>query len=649
MKHNKKRKYKMGGKMKYAIGGTALNQKSPNEIVQNFQLMSQQAKAESMLGPVQDLRAAAGVASQIGSSLTSQGMQSISPDAGGITGFLKNNHGLIEDIQNIGFGASFGGGGTVPQNVYSTDPVKKGVKKEVKKKDLGNPFPKKSIKYRALNKFVKIGETRKATVQEFEALKKVMNNDARFNKYIEEQEMFSMGGSTGSTNIEAEGEEVFETPDGMVAEIMGPSHENGGVDMNLPEGTDIYSKRVKGPDGKTMAERKKKREKTINSLEKLMDNNPTDKFLKKTLKTITENNEYVDTQDVNTMNLFRTLEEAVQKFQTGGTVGPIFGRGMKKKFQPYLNQYSQFDPNFDINNIDSRKQLQSNLGLVDDGVFGKNTLKALSGFDFKPRQQARTLENRPQRAFTASNLEAGGFDTMNEIPGLANTPFAGGGDEGGSGILGDIFNGIKGSGVTLGDAVGLFGRNQAANQGVDLVNRQRAGDTPNINAFKNFGQDALEAIEQSKGYIGQQQDAALRDIDNSRASSVRRNRASARSVGTQRALDLASSRQADRGVTDVYNNFSQQMMAILNQQAGFENQQDLRVMQGEQNRDLADRQDRDNYFTQLSKAQADQATGRQHIGKDLNQIKGRNVGMNLINQLSKYGLKFDSKGNLIKN
>lgn len=558
----------MGGKMKYAIGGTALNQKSPNEIVQNFQLMSQQAKAESMLGPVQDLRTAAGVASQLGSSLTSQGMQSISPDAGGTTGFLKNNYGLIEDIQNIGYGASFANGGTVPE-----------------------------------------------------------------------------------TMVEAEGKEVIETPDGMVAEIMGPSHEQGGVDMNLPEGTDIYSKRVKGPDGKTMAERKKKREKTINSLEKLMGDNPTDKFIKKSLNTVKENNEYVDTQDVNTMNLFRTLEEAVQKFQTGGTVGPIFGRGMKKKFQPYLDQYSQFDPNFDINNADSRKMLQRNLGLADDGVFGKNTLKALSGFDFQPRQQARTLGDRPQRASVASSLEAGGFDTMNEIPGLANTPFSGEG-QGGSGfkdILGGIFGDITGGNVTLGDAIGLFGRNQAANQGVDLVNRQRAGDTPNINAFKDFGQDALKTIEQSKGYIGQQQDAALRDADNARANAVRRGRASARSVGTQRALDLAASRQADRSTNEIYNNYAQQMMQILNQQAGLENQQDLRVMQGEQGRDLADRQDRDNYFTQLSRALADQATGRQHIGKDINQIKGRNVGMNLINQLSKYGLKLDNKGNIINN
>lgn len=470
MKHNKKKMYKGGGKHLYAIGGTAYNQMSPNEIVQNLQLMSQQAKAESMLGPVQELKAAAGILSSIGSSLTSQGMQGISPDTGGVTGFLKNNQSLVGDIQNLGYGASFANGGT------------------------------------------------------------------------------AMGAM-----INAEGEEVIETPDGMVAEIMGPAHEQGGVDMSVPNGTDIYSKRVKGPDGMTMAKRKKSRERTIARIEKLLKDSPNDKLLKKTLNKVKENNDYIDSQDVNTMNLFKALDDAVAKFQTGGT------------------------------------------------------------------------------AYNAAT-EAGSSLVAGEQ----------------GGILDELFGGLQGSGIGLGDAIGLFGRFKSGQQGLDIVNKQRAGDTPNINPFKDFGKDALKAIEESKGYIEGQRDSALRDIDDARASQVIRNRASARSVGTQRALDLAASRQADKGVTDIYNTFSQQMMNILAQQAGLENQQDLRVMTGEQQRDLADRQDRDAYYTQLSQALADQATAQQYLGRDLNQIKSRNTGMNLINQLSKYGLKLDNQGNIIK-
>lgn len=641
MKKNKmKRIYKMGGtKKKYALGGTAINMQTPAEILQNFQLNSQQAKAESMLGPSQDLRNIAGITGALGSNLTSKGLSSISPDVGGVTGFLKNNEGLLQDIQNLGLSNSFANGGTVNSE---TDPKKKGKENIQKtKEEYGlkiNPFPKKSHKYRALQDFRKIGDTRQALPFEVEALLKIIGNDPRFNA---DEVLFANGGSVGNTPIEAEGKEVIETPDGMVAEIVGPSHEQGGVNMNLPEGTDIYSKRLKGPDGKSMAERKKKRERSIKSLEKLLENNPTDKILKKTLKTVKENNEFVDKQDVNTMNLFKSLEEAVQKYQVGGTVGPIFGRGLKSKFEPLLEQYQQFDPSFDINNIDSRKLLQRNLGLTDDGIFGKKTLSGLSNFDFSRRPQATT----------ASSISPNEFDALNETPSLA-TPGIVAENNQGSGIediLNNIFGEIKGSGVTPGDVVGIAGRLQSANQGVDLVNQQRAGDTPNINPFKDFGTDALKTIEQSKGFLATQRDLSLKGADESRADLVRRGRSSARSVGTQRALDLAASRQADKAFTDIQGNFAQQFLGILETEAGLENTRDLRRAQGEQARDLADRQDRDNYFTQLSKALNQKALGTQYLGRDLNQITSRNVSNNLINQLSKYGLKLDNQGNLITN
>ncbi|MDV7394826.1 hypothetical protein RZS08_25805, partial [Arthrospira platensis SPKY1] len=60
--------------------------------------------------------------------------------------------------------------------------------------------------------------------------------------------------------IEVEGEEVVETPQGQVQQIEGPSHDEGGVPMEVPQGTQVFADRVKGADGRTMAERKKRRE-----------------------------------------------------------------------------------------------------------------------------------------------------------------------------------------------------------------------------------------------------------------------------------------------------------------------------------------------------------------------------------------------------
>ena len=83
--------------------------------------------------------------------------------------------------------------------------------------------------------------------------------------------------------VEVEGEEMYEMPNGQTGEFSGPKHENGGIPIALPEGTKIYSDRLK-VNGKTMAQRKDKREANINKLEKLLTKNPNDKFIKEALK-----------------------------------------------------------------------------------------------------------------------------------------------------------------------------------------------------------------------------------------------------------------------------------------------------------------------------------------------------------------------------
>jgi hypothetical protein len=63
---------------------------------------------------------------------------------------------------------------------------------------------------------------------------------------------------------------------------------------------------------------------------------------------------------------------------------------------------------------------------------------------------------------------------------------------------------------------------------------------------------------------------------------------------------------------------------------------------------LNDRKDRDNFYTQLGKDKSTMGEGVQNIGKDLNAMKQNKMMTNVINQLSKYGLAFDEKGNLIE-
>jgi hypothetical protein len=140
-------------------------------------------------------------------------------------------------------------------------------------------------------------------------------------------------------------------------------------------------------------------------------------------------------------------------------------------------------------------------------------------------------------------------------------------------------------------------------------------------------------LDKSKGYIAGQRDENLRDLELARAGAIGRNRNSARGLNTMRALDLTVDNAISERQQSVYSAYAQQMMNILAQQAGMENQQDQVVMQGEQNRDLADRQDRDNYFSNMAQDIATKGTGMQKIGKDVNQMKTRNVTSNIMSEL----------------
>jgi hypothetical protein len=74
---------------------------------------------------------------------------------------------------------------------------------------------------------------------------------------------------SGPFNAEIEREEIVQTPDGSTQQIDGASHENGGVDVNLPNQSRIFSDRLKDPSTRKtyakMAEKYKvnKEEKTL--------------------------------------------------------------------------------------------------------------------------------------------------------------------------------------------------------------------------------------------------------------------------------------------------------------------------------------------------------------------------------------------------
>lgn len=128
--------------------------------------------------------------------------------------------------------------------------------------------------------------------------------------------------------VELEGDEMFETPDGQVAKVKGASHAKGGVDMNLPEGTKVYSDKLK-IGGKTMAERKEARMKKMMDILKKADSNT--KIGKRTGDRMMKSLMMEEQTD---MAFQESLNGNSNKFSSGGLVGlEKFRVGPKDPFE----------------------------------------------------------------------------------------------------------------------------------------------------------------------------------------------------------------------------------------------------------------------------------------------------------------------------
>ena len=152
---------------------------------------------------------------------------------------------------------------------------------------------------------------------EMEGAGAMFNSDYAFNGNSQVPQLKAFGGKVKGSQVEVEGEEVGELPNGQLLEFKGPSHEAGGIDAILPGGTDIFSKRI-SIDGVSMADRKKKREKQANRISKRLNENSADPVLKNTSKRIQEVNEMEDAFDMNVQEML--TPKTKEKFAGGGTV-----------------------------------------------------------------------------------------------------------------------------------------------------------------------------------------------------------------------------------------------------------------------------------------------------------------------------------------
>ena len=375
---------------------------------------------------------------------------------------------------------------------------------------------------------------------------------------------FATGGVAGNKKINAEGGEVVETPDGLSQELVGPSHAEGGIDMTVPSGTEIYSDKLLGADGKTMAERKKAREKQISKIEKLLQKNPNDSALKKTLEKIKQNNDFLDKQDLSQMQFVKDLVDSTNKFWSGGIAG------------------------LDDEEDESLEPIQ-----------GKSMDVILSNtpFSITPEMDAR-IKNTPTPQINITQVPSKG-----------------------KGFSLDDYLGGTTFGDMLGMGANLFGPMAQMNNTLE----NRSATPVEQNWFKDYGKQALSKIQDQYGLLDDIRDNALSSLEKDRAGSISRNNASARSINTQRALNLATDAAINNNKSDLYSKFAQSMLGVKSQEAAQMDRNDQMRMSGEDKRAERELQNTDNFFNNMAKNISDKYRGIGETGKAINKIKEREV------------------------
>lgn len=427
------------------------------------------------------------------------------------------------------------------------------------------------------------------------------------------------GNIFGGVPVEVEGQEVAQTPQGDLMQFNGASHEQGGVDVFLPPGTEVYSKRIK-VDGVSMAERKKNRSKQSVKLEDLLRKNMTDILLNNSLKRQQYTNQQEENADNQIQSLVGSLLPMPEQQKAMGGEKHAWGNPIGLPFTTQRTSYNEYNQPIGIDSSnDNTNYIYGSSNSGEDPILA-NILKYGRPVYNQPVQGQYTPERTPVANNTVS-------------PVIGNNSVA---SKRGTNWLNYL--------PTVGDAATMYGAFRQAYDPMMLTLQNRANDTPNINAFKDYGQEGLKTLQATKRFLEHNRDNALNDSLLSRNAQIIRNHEGARGINTMRALNMATDAQADKQMRDIYSNYGNQLAGILTNEANMRNAIDSQVMQGEQTRDTNDRKDRDNFYKQLSEDKQNMGQMYQQQGKTLNQIQKRNQELNSLNTMDMFGTT-DKNGN----
>ena len=343
-----------------------------------------------------------------------------------------------------------------------------------------------------------------ASIPLIQATGEILKEKGVFDK---ETSSAASGMSTSGKRVNVEGGEILENPKGDILKIKGPRHEKGGVTLDLPmnspeDNYNIYSDRIEGKTGKTLAKEKEDREKKIARYQKHLEKFPGDIAARNTLERLIKSSKLAD---LNAVNLQKELRETAQMEQAEINIPEeeqqsqqIPGPGESEEMLGQLTAASGIstgkNPGLGGREILDEEDYLLSLGINPYAIenIGENTSQVLSKEgnieEVVISKKLKPFVSKPvdvniNSEFTPPNPE------LKSNPPLLRTDFN-------TTSKTDPKNPNLGpSGFTSGDIVGALGM---IKQG--LASRRGAMNNlaslqPEVNKYKNYGRKAVEALQ----------------------------------------------------------------------------------------------------------------------------------------------------------
>lgn len=373
--------------------------------------------------------------------------------------------------------------------------------------------------------------------------------------------------------VEIEGKERLEFPNGMTMQAQGPSHENGGIQMELPVGTRVYSKRLKR-DGKSMADRHEQRERQVRRAYRQVESNPFDLAKENTLRRVVEQTQIQDIEDMQIQEQ-RAMEKEMKcggkvKMGKGGRVRYAYGSGpvgIPQAFNPLFqsiqdNVYGPFQDPY-LANAQPTPVVNTFQKYLDK-TGEKNMNYAMNAVPYMPQEQ-------PQAA---------------QRPGFGQT-------------VGNIARALGPAMGPAGAAIGMLGPLAST-----IINR--LGDKQNESFYEDFGRQGLATNARSMRNLSSARTQGLQDLRLAQAGADSQSFGSVNTARSSRQLNVANTM---RSQTQLNRNYLDALDQSMQNRSQLQNQRDQVVMQGRERADIANVQDRDQFYTNLSSNLSNLGTG----------------------------------------